>query len=219
MKSHNRKLKYLFICILCSHLILSSCAHSPLTLMSPEDSVSTDLSLQKIIQQWSRQKQVHSRWSTILDVEAIFLSWEIRKLMLDRIIENQKLEPERAQAMLDREKAIFNGYIEFYVAVFTTRDEWNNLDADEPVWHVFFSNDQNQESPSYRVEIADLDPSLKFSFFPTISKWKTIYKVSFLRRASDQESFILDHNARFFSLFFKGYLGHVSLLWKLAAQT
>jgi len=191
------------------------CAWQRLAFIEPGDTVAHNETIHDTMQRWMRHVQKHDRWSTILDVDAIFLSWEVRQAILERTLSDRPVDAETAAAMREREQQMFEGYIEFYLAVMTTQDEWNNLAAEEPAWNIFFVDDDGAEYPSFRVEEVELDPALQFTHFPLRSNFKTFYRVSFIRNPKESELPLLHKETHFFGLLFKGYFGQAHLTWKL----
>lgn len=170
----------------------------------------------KLIKSYTLSGQKHSQWATTLDVDAVFLSWDVRQALLNRKAEIEQPSNKLLSALKTREKQLFKAYISFYIAVFTTKTEWNNLDEENASWHIYLINEKNEKQAAYRVTKVDLESALQFNTFPFVSKWKKLYKVDFLRRSQTNPEQFIPERAKFFTLEFIGYLGELSLKWEFS---
>jgi hypothetical protein len=208
-----------FLLIAGCSVLVGACSSAKLVLREPGEALENSDSekLGSVIERWTRQVQVHNRWATILDVEAIFLSWDFRRLQVDRFASDTNLSKEVHAAKRAREKDLFEGYVEFYLAVFTTKSEWNKLDDDteDPAWKVFFINDSGAKIPDFKIEKVVLDPAMLYAFFPNINRWQVVYRVSFPRRLKASGESVLTERNAWFGLQFTGYLGEATLKWHL----
>ncbi|MBN2384271.1 hypothetical protein JXQ70_15445 [bacterium] len=193
---------------------LAGCMTGPPLFLEPGDPLPETLAIKPCIQKWSRHVQKHDRWSTVLDVDAVFLSWDVRMAILERTLADRDIDPETAAAMREREQQLFQGYVEFYLAVMTTKDEWNNLAEEEPAWNLYLVC-EGEEQASFRVEEVELDPALTFTHFPQQSHFKKYYKVSFIRQPRDRALPLVHKNLSSFELLLKGFFGQARLTWDL----
>lgn len=168
----------------------------------------------RVRDRWTREATDLHKFDTALDVTATYRSREFREALAEREIAWFFLEGKEAQAVRDREAAEDATSNEFFLAVRTHSDTWNDFDAENPSWRIVLIDEQGRTLAPVAIEaVRNVTPVLR-EFFPYTDTFARAYRVRFPKQASDGSVFI-GSATRWVALRIAGPLGSTQLRWNL----
>lgn len=182
-------------------------AFAPLALVACASTTAYDRARDR----WTREATDLRLFDTALDVDATLRSWEFRRAYAEREIAWFRLEGASAEEVRTREAAAHAGAVEFFLAVRTHSEKWNDFDAREPSWRLVLVDDRGRSVEPLGIDTIDVTPALR-EFFPQSDTFARAYRVRFPKTHADGGA-VLD--ARAITLRISGPLGSADLVWRL----
>lgn len=163
-------------CVLLTAMVVSGCssgrAHSKYILFSDP--------LDAEVKNWTRSAKLYRQFDTNLIIDTIYNSQMLRKKWVERVGEVSRMSGERKKRLHEDQSRENSTYAQFFVAVYTPYDDWNNLADPDSKWSVFLSSDAEPIRP-VSIEKVSLDSLPWSANLPFEPNFRTFYLISFLR--------------------------------------
>ncbi|MFQ6111124.1 MAG: hypothetical protein ACE5LX_03730 [Nitrospinota bacterium] len=166
--------------------------------------------LENTISRWTRTQKLYRDLETIMILDALFRHPEVRQAMAEYLASSRGLSQEKARALKEKEAEEAREELEFILAVYTGRREWNDFHLKGSVWRLFLEDDRGRrvEPTSIRRLKLFQKASPLLSIYRFVTPWKETYSVSFPRDGLNLAK------GRGIKLVITGLLGRVELRWK-----
>ncbi|MDQ7032105.1 MAG: hypothetical protein Q9M37_05245 [Desulfonauticus sp.] len=133
----------------------------------------------KLTQKWLREKKLYFGLDESVIVDCLFKSQEWRQGFIQQWVKTYGLSSQEkiefARHIMDESK----GYVEFFVAISSTREELTKLKLPYSLWAIFL--EQKQQKKIYPLDIRELEwayPKVH-KFFPFVQEWQKFYLIRF----------------------------------------
>lgn len=170
-----------------------------------------------VLRTWTRSKQLTTieELDNVLTVTATYESWDFRWAYVVRYAEDYRLTVDQRRSLLGRALASTRERHEFYVALYSQRHKWNDLNLEEPAWIVRLIDDTGTETAPSNIQAIRRPGAIELTYFPYTTPWRSAFRISFPRVRADGRPSI-PPDARWFGLRFAGAQGNETLVWEIA---
>ncbi|MBI2566225.1 MAG: hypothetical protein HYV63_04230 [Candidatus Schekmanbacteria bacterium] len=202
------------ILLLCAGLL--SCARGAVHSAGDARGTAARQDLRPVVARWLRADKEIRDWITTIDVRAVFLAAELREAWAVTQARDLGRSPELAERSLAEARAAGAAGLDFLVAVYCGKKEWNDLAGKSSNWGAFLE----LEPEGKRLTVATVreEPvadAFAQRYLPdVISPWRKLYRFHFAspHRAIGE---LLDSSTRM-DLVISGPLGQARMVWRFA---
>ncbi|MBN1960069.1 MAG: hypothetical protein JW841_03920 [Deltaproteobacteria bacterium] len=200
--------------LLSTWFLLASCSSTPLASLYGQQQNITAKDYRTILTRWTRSDRVYRNFDTKIFVTATLHAPEFRRafaLAFPEIYGHGGTITKRELVTLTGDVEQFHN---FFIAVYTPDDKWNDLDQADSIWHLSLigSNDKVAVDPA-SIEPIKIDANLR-EVYPYITKFDKAYLVRFpLTDAMHQ--LVLEPQSTSATLRIASAIGVAELQWKL----
>lgn len=172
---------------------------------------------ERFYETWTRHGEVYNldTLENSLKVSATYLSWEMRQAYVARYTSDYGLDEKGKSALLQTERASFEGSNEFLVAATATQQKWAAFHKDESPWRITLITSEGAEVAPKELERIRKPSPLLVAYFPFITIYREVYRFYFPNVDPGKGTPLIKQKLRSFSLVFAGALGRVELKWKV----
>ncbi|VAX15317.1 hypothetical protein MNBD_NITROSPINAE03-572 [hydrothermal vent metagenome] len=159
--------------------------------------------LDKEVAAWSQSAKLYHQFDTKFIVDVIYNSEQLRQAWIKKTSELSKLSSGEIKRLTDQQNSENERYAQFFVALYTPDEEWNNMAGKKSKWSVFLESDSGPVRPESITEVdaESLPWSANLPFDPN---FRTVYRINFPR---DESGFGV------LKLHISSLLGEVRLTW------
>lgn len=212
MKIINLRFAYFVIAILiiCSGYGCTNVRY----LTTPDSDVYLLADYETALSHWMMHDEIHDRFISLADVNAIFLSWEVRQAYLNTLSETTI--PLESDLVRVRERQIkqFESGNEFMLALYCYNSDWYALTGQDPVWRLTLTTSEGITVRPTLIEEKPLRSDHAWSFLDSFSHRHKIYRVVFPQKTESGEQ-VLNTDASWFQLNCHSVLGTLDMRWEL----
>ncbi|MGK7345954.1 MAG: hypothetical protein ACNS63_09125 [Candidatus Nitrospinota bacterium M3_3B_026] len=191
-----------FLCLLALAAALPSCA----TEKTSSRYLIGEIPLNRAVASMTRTARLYRELDTILIADVTLLDMGLRRAWVDQAAEAGRLGPSEKAALLEKEREENGASAQFLVALYTSEDEWNDLEKEGSRWSLFLEADGGLARPEsirkVKLEELKLRDNLPFE-----TAFRSFYIVSFPREAAGGPPYTLGMSS---------LLGEVKLRWRSA---
>lgn len=205
--SMKNNLKYFVIII--GLFVLSSC-------MSP-DNRAVKKNYNRAIKTYSEDSKIYKSLESILLWEATYKTDEFIKAYIDEYVRRYKLSDDKKSVLVEKIGKTGTEYNEFFIAVFTPDNRWNDLDTSGSVWKLYLEDDKGNRLEPISIDKHRDDNNYYADFFPYLDPWSIGYTVKFPKMTLGGDVISLDDSS-FVKLIITGAKGSTWLKWKAPAK-
>ncbi len=159
--------------------------------------------LDKEVATWNRNMKLYHQFDTKIIVDAIYNGKRLRNAWVKRMSETSNLSDGEIKRLSEKQNSDNRRYAQFFVALYTPYEDWNNLADPDSKWSVFLQSDTGPVRPESITKI-DSESLPWSSNLPFDLNFRTIYRVNFPR---DKSGFGAQ------KLYISSLLGEVKLTW------
>jgi len=167
----------------------------------------------QIVARWTQSDRLYNQLETIAGMDAFYRSWLVRKSFVEEYAQAMLLPDSEKQEKLKFEREDSERFEDFLLAVYTGKEEWNDLEKNNSIWSLFLTYESSARLQPYRIERYDPDPAVRERFYPFMSPWKKVYRVRFLRPAPAVEGAAAQGYQGPIRLVVTGFLGQMAFSW------
>ena len=167
-----------------------------------------------IFNRWTRSVRVYEDLDTRIYVSATYRVSALRRAYVEEYAERYLLSEDLKEGLLRKEMEEAEGVNEFFLAVFTPDERWNDLDREDSVWSLYLVDDRGRRLLPISIRrIREEDPVIR-EFYPSLDLWSFGYMVRFPAYTEDGEPFP-GPDTRSVTLIITGALGRAELTWSM----
>jgi len=187
------------IAFMLTAVILSSCATGG---GNSKYYIFTD-PLDEMVTTWNRSAKLYYQFDTKFIVDAIYNSKQLRQAWIKKTSELSKLSADEIKRLTDQQNSENERYAQFFVALYTPEEDWNNMAGKKSKWSVFLESDSGPVRPESitKIDAESLPWSSNLPFDPN---FRTVYRINFPR---DKSGFGVQR------LYISSLLGEARLTW------
>jgi hypothetical protein len=142
-----------------------------------------------VLRLWTRHSKVISDQGTVIEVWALYKSWEWRQAYIERYAKVYNLADSERQTLYRSQLEALRGAYEFHVAVQTTNYKWNDLEKETSPWRVSLLDARGATVAPKRIEVLKLPELYETEFFPYKTEFTKTYLIRFARADADAVGF------------------------------
>jgi len=169
----------------------------------------------KVIEKWSSDGTVYRGIESRLILHATYRGLEFREAYAREYGERYRLEGYRIEKLVEQEGAEYERAEEFFLAVSSPNERWNDLDRSESVWRLYLKNDSGERVEPVTIRRVDEESPLFREFYPKLDQWSRGYIVTFPKYGETGEVPLINDDTRRFTLVITGALGHTEIEWRV----
>lgn len=197
----------------CCVLGLAACAPPPkASLFGPTKKISAD-EYQTILSRWTRSDRVYQGLDSKMFVTATFHAPELRRAFGVAFPEIYG----HGGSITRRELVDLTGDVEqfhnFFVAVYTADEKWNDLAMPDSIWHLTLIGSEDVAVEASSIEIIRIDANLR-AVYPFLGRFDRAYLVRF-PLTDPMHRLVLEPKSTSANLRIASALGVASLVWEL----
>jgi len=196
----------IFPVILFVFFIVFGCAGEKASVRPPYDD---------LLKAWTRGVKVYNGLDATIYATATFKSPEFREAYIIRYADAIKAEESLKRTLLDKETGEHEKSNEFFISVYTSKDEWNDLDKSNSVWKLYLADEKGARLTPVSVKKVDRNDALVKEFFPYLDAWSTAYVVRFPKYTETGTEPIPNKDTQALRLIITGVPGEGALEWRL----
>jgi len=183
----------------------------------PREYVATDYDL--VIKRWTRSQDLFlfGELERALSVTATFETWDFRWAYTIRYARDYRLTIPQRQDLLAKSLAKTRDTHEFFVALYGSKQKFNNLNKPDSAWIVRLIDSTGNENAPSEIEAISKPSILQRRYYPYNTVWRKAFRVRFPRKSAEGRSTIAP-DANWLGLRFAGPWGNTELVWKIAAD-
>lgn len=139
-----------------------------------------------------RDMRIHDEYSTDIEVNALWMSDEVRQNYVDIVARKKGLDIATKADLLEGHIEKNDTTLAFYVLVYTPETYRSDLHDKEPFWSLYLKmpDGQKRQATSIKeVDIVDLDPTIKEFLGHRVTPYKRAFVVIFPVKAFVYEGF------------------------------
>ncbi len=202
-----QKIGYVFM------IILSSCS-LPRYYSCPNDCVYLLADYSDTIETWSSHDELHHQMIGVADINALYLSWEVRQAYLQTVKNQLCPEPEAINKLTQIHLNRFEHDNEFILGLYCHNKEWNKLTGESPIWSIQLQSDTGKTVKPKLIEKVTIRPDESWMFLDKFTHGREVYRVVFPKQDTEGNELIC-RNTRCFRLIGSSFLGSLILDWKM----
>lgn len=168
-----------------------------------------------VLSEWTRSAKVFDGLDAKLSITATYKEESFSTAYLKRYLKAFKMDDNYADALFKREKDEVERYNEFFVAVYTPDESWNDLAKQNSIWRLYLEDDTGARLTPVSITQVDRDDILVREFFPYFDMWSTAYRVKFPKYSDVGAEPIPNASTNYLKLTVTGIMGEGTLEWRL----
>ena len=200
-------------CALLLSALVSGCATQSVSLKEgPRQYVATDYDY--VLKRWTRTESLvlYDELERALTATATFHSWDFRWAYTIRYARDFRLTIPQRQRRLKKSLASSRQHHEFFVALYGSEQDKNDLTEKDSAWVVrLIDASGNEVAPASIEKIRNLNV-LEQRYYPYATAWRKAFRIQFPVKSRDGRPTI-SQQASWFGLRFAGAWGNTDLVW------
>jgi hypothetical protein len=169
----------------------------------------------KVIKQWTREGSVYRGIESMLLLHGTYRGMELREAYTREYGERYRLDSYRVEKLVAQERAGYERSEEFFLAVYTPDEKWNDLERSDSAWRLYLRNDSGERVEPITIRRVDEESPLFREFYPKLDQWSRGYIVSFPKYSATGERPIINDDTSRFTLIITGVLGQTEIEWAM----
>ncbi|MBI5561529.1 MAG: hypothetical protein HY894_01555 [Deltaproteobacteria bacterium] len=169
---------------------------------------------QDVLAQWTRSEKVFVGLDARIYLSATYKDPSFIASYVDRYAAAYKLDDAYKAALLEREKEEAERYNEFFAAVYTPEDSWNDLQNKDSIWRLYLEDGTGARLAPISITRVDKSDPLLREFFPYFDMWSSGYRVKFPKYSDAGAEPIPGPSTMYLRLTVTGIMGEGNLLWR-----
>ncbi len=168
-----------------------------------------------LLNQMTRSKKVIDRLESKLFVYATYKSWPLRAAYIEEYASRYQMDDYQRQKLEEQEKDLDERFNEFFIAVYTPEEKWNDFEHYDSIWKMYMEDEKGNRISPYRINKVDVNSPLIREFYPYLDLWSSGYIIRFPKYMVGGEEPFPGKDAAYFRLIITGVVGSAELEWQL----
>jgi hypothetical protein len=146
-------------------------------------------SYDQVLRVWTRHSKVVEDVGTVIELWAVYKSWEFREAYIERYAKVYSLSDTEKKSLYDAQLEGSRQTYEFHVAAQTTDYRWNDLERSTSPWRVTLIDGSGAELAPRRIEAPRFPELYETQFFPSKTEFSRTYVIRFDRADAEAAHF------------------------------
>ncbi|MFQ5329757.1 MAG: hypothetical protein ACE5D4_07200 [Thermodesulfobacteriota bacterium] len=169
----------------------------------------------KVIVKWTSEGSVYRGIESRLILHATYRGLEFREAYAREYGERYRLDGYRIEKLVEQERKEHERADEFFLAVSTPDEGWNDLERDDSIWRLYLKSNSGERVEPVAIRRVDEESPLFREFYPKLDQWSRGYIVSFPKYSATGERPLINDDTSRFTLIITGLLGHTEIEWQM----
>jgi len=205
----NLTLLLLLFTVHCSLLtVFTGCA-------AKEEAIKPSLGYFDILPQVTKSKKVIDNLDSKLFVYATYKNWALRAAYVDEYARRYQMDESQKETLKEREKGLEERFNEFFIAVYTPDERWNDFNTRESIWRVYLEDDKGSRVSPIEIKKVDVKSPFIREFYPYLDLWSSGYIIRFPKYMIGGEEPFPGKDTNYFKLIITGVVASATLEWRL----
>lgn len=163
----------------------------------------------------TKSKKVIDKLDSKLFVSATYRNWSLREAYVNEYARRYQMDNDQRQRLEDAQKDLDERFNEFFIAVYTPEERWNDFDQPLSIWKIYMEDERGNRVTPINIKKVDVASPLIREFYPYIDLWSSGYTVMFPKYTIGGEEPFPGKDAGTFKLVITGVVGKAELEWRL----
>jgi len=182
---------------------------------SKQEEVKPSLGYFEVLNQMTKSKKVIESLESKLFIYATYKNWALREAYVDEYARRYRMDSLQKEGLISSEKEIDEQFNEFFIAVYTPVDKWNDFIASDSIWKIFMEDvDGNRVTP-VKIKKVDAESPLIKEFYPYLDPWSSGYIIKFPKYTISGDKPFPDEEEGYLKLIVTSVVGSAELEWQL----
>ena len=168
-----------------------------------------------ILNLMTRSKKVIDNMDNKLFIYATYKSWPLREAYADEYAGRYLMYNYQKDRLKATEKESDERFNEFFVAVYTPDEQWNDFNAPESIWKIYLEDEKGDRVSPIEIKKVDVNSPLIREFYPYLDLWSSGYIIRFPKHIAVGKKPLPEKDAKYFKLIITGVVGSAALEWQL----
>lgn len=189
--------------------VLSGCAAKNADVIQPAKGYFAGL------QRMTRHEKVIDHLESKLFVYATYKSLALREAYIDEYAKRYKMYDHQKDRLAKSEMEMDEKFNEFFIAVYTPEDRWNDFNTSESIWKIYLEDEKGDRVSPIEIKKVDVNSPLIREFYPYLDLWSSGYVIRFPKYMAGGKESLPGKDANYFRLIITGVVGSAVLEWQL----
>ena len=167
------------------------------------------------LQRMTRHEKVIDRLESKLFVYATYKSLALREAYIDEYARRYKMYDHQRDRLAKAEMEMDEKFNEFFIAVYTPEDRWNDFNTSESIWKIYLEDEKGDRVSPIEIKKVDVNSPLIREFYPYLDLWSSGYVIRFPKYMAGGKESLPGKDANYFRLIITGVVGSAALEWQL----
>ncbi|MBI5874704.1 MAG: hypothetical protein HZB81_02475 [Deltaproteobacteria bacterium] len=168
-----------------------------------------------ILPQMTKGKKVIDNLDSKLFIYATYKNWPLKEAYVEEYARRYQMDNYQKDRLNVSEKESDERFNEFFVAVYTPDERWNDFDQPLSIWKIYMEDEKGNRAYPLEIKKVDVNSPLIREFYPHLDLWSSGYIVKFPKYMTIGEEPFPGKDANYFKLIVTGVVGRAELEWKL----
>ena len=180
-----------------------------------EDAIKPSLGYFDILPQMTRSKKVIEKLDSKLFVSATYKNWALREAYIVEYARRYQMDDNEKEKLKEMEKDSDEKFNEFFVAIYTPDERWNDFDEPQSIWKIYMEDEIGNRVYPLEIKKTDTGSPLIKEFYPYVDAWSSGYIKRFPKYMVAGIKPFPEENTNYFKLVITGVVGSAELEWQL----
>lgn len=194
--------------LLASCLVFTGCA-------SKQAATKPPLGYFDILPQWTKSQKVIDNLDSKLFIYATYKSWPLREAYVDEYAKRYQMDDAQKQKIRNEEKDLDERLNEFFIAVYTPDERWNDFNTSESIWKIYLEDEKKGRVAPIKIVKVDVKSPLIREFYPYLDLWSSGYIIKFPKYMIGGKEPFPGKDTNYFKLIVTGVVGSAELKWQM----
>lgn len=180
-----------------------------------EEAIKPSLGYFDILPQMTRSKKVIEKLDSKLFVSATYKNWAFREAYIAEYARRYQMDDNEKEKLKEIEKDADEKFNEFFVAIYTPDERWNDFDQPQSIWKIYMEDEKNNRVYPIEIKKTDTNSPLIKEFYPYVDAWSSGYIIRFPKYMIAGIKPFPEENTNYFKLVITGVVGSAEMEWRL----
>lgn len=180
-----------------------------------EEAIKPSLGYFDILPQVTRSKKVIEKLDSKLFVSATYKNWALREAYVDEYARRYQMDDNEKEKLKEMEKDSDEKFNEFFVAIYTPDERWNDFDEPQSIWKIYMEDEKDNRVYPIEIKKTDTNSPLIKEFYPYVDAWSSGYIIRFPKYMIAGIKPFPEENTNYFKLVITGVVGSAEMEWRL----
>ncbi|MBI5048803.1 MAG: hypothetical protein HZB54_07645 [Deltaproteobacteria bacterium] len=163
----------------------------------------------------TKDKKVIDNLDSKLFIYATYKNWTLREAYADEYARRYQMDTSQKERLNSSEKELDERFNEFFIAVYTPDERWNDFNTPESIWKIYLEDEKGSRVSPVGITKVDVNSPLVREFYPYLDLWSSGYIIRFPKYTIVAEEPFPRKDAGYLKLIITGVVGSAELEWQM----